>query len=93
MSPDLGFRDKDVDESSTMLEATEEDSGISGVTPHSPSALARKSEEDECREPMFARRLPMLGLALLLAVVDHALAARKRWLQRKKAVAGSNILS
>lgn len=94
MSSDSGFRDRDVDESSTV-DTAEEKAGISGVMAHSPSpfALARKSDEDECRDPMLARRLRVLGMpTLFLAVLDHALAARKRWLQRMKAVAGNNIV-
>lgn len=90
ISPDSGFLDKEEDAS--IMEATsEEDAGISGVTAHSPlpsSALARKSEEDACREPTLARRLPYLAkldLVPLMALVDHAFAARKG-LQRKKAV-------
>lgn len=58
MSPELGFRDNEPDGSN--VEATEEDFGISGVTPHSPSALARnRVEVEEVRtELRLARRLP-----------------------------------
>jgi len=56
MSPDLGLRDKEDDESN--VEGAKGDFGISGVTPHSPSVFDRNSEEDVCRELMLARRLP-----------------------------------